>query len=545
MRLRRKDAIMQYRARLAIGLTIAAGCALIMGGFNAEPLVWAQESRDEKGRQRDEAVIQLEPVTVTGRAADLVGVAGAASQGQVGQTELDTRPLLRPGEVLEVIPGLAVTQHSGTGKANQYFLRGFNLDHGTDFSTFIDGMPVNFPTHAHGQGYMDLNFLIPEIIDAIDYKKGPYYAEVGDFSSAGSADLHLFRTLPDGFAKCSVGEDDYYRLVLAHSPRLGPGTLLCAFEGQYYDGPWDVPQRLRKFNGVLKYRQQTRWLPKFRTVLGLRGDIFVFDVESDTAVNSGLRADNIVSPKLSLIFGPWASTEIYLNGGFAFHSNDARGTTITVDPQTGERADRVDPLVRSKGAEIGVRSTYIPGLHTTVACWYLELDSELLFVGDAGITEPSRPSRRYGVEWTNFYRILPWLTLDADFAFTRAKFTDDDPAGDHIPGAFATVIAAGATVDLPYNLFGSLRVRHFGPRPLIEDNSVKSDPTTLVNLEAGYKYKQYIAQLDVLNLLNSQDHDIDYFYKSRLPGEPGEGRDDIHFHPVEPRTVRFSLTYKF
>lgn len=134
-----------------------------------------------KGRQRDEAVIQLEPVTVTGRAADLVGVAGSASQGQVGQTELDTRPLLRPGEVLEVIPGLAVTQHSGTGKANQYFLRGFNLDHGTDFSTFIDGMPVNFPTHAHGQGYMDLNFLIPEIIDTIDYKKGPYYAEVGDF----------------------------------------------------------------------------------------------------------------------------------------------------------------------------------------------------------------------------------------------------------------------------------------------------------------------------------------------------------------------------
>jgi hypothetical protein len=268
-------------------------------------------------------------------------------------------------------------------------------------------------------------------------------------------------------------------------------------------------------------------------------------VESDTAVNSGGRADNIVSPKLSLVFGPWASTEIYLNGGFAYHSNDARGTTITVDPLTGEPAARVDPLVRSRGAEIGVRSTFIPGLHTTVAFWYLELDSELLFVGDAGITEPSRPSQRYGVEWTNFYRILPWLTLDADFAFTHAEFTDDDPAGDHIPGAFATVIAAGVTVDLPYNLFGSVRVRHFGPRPLIEDDSVRSDPTTLVNLAAGYKYKQFEAQLDVLNLFNAKDHDIDYFYASRLRGEPAEGVEDIHFHPVEPRTIRFSLTYKF
>ena len=703
---------MRHRSRLTRSFRLMYSFSVIIGVWVTAPL-WAEETEKATGQQQEESVLQLEPVVVTGRAADLLGIAGSASQGQVGQTEIERRPLLRPAEVLEVIPGLAATQHSGTGKANQYFLRGFNLDHGTDFFTRLDGMPVNLPTHGHGQGYMDLNFLIPELIETVDFRKGPYYAEVGDFSSAGSADIHLFRTLPQGFAKFTVGQDDYYRLLVAHAPQLGPGRLLYAFEGHYYDGPWDNPERLKKFNGVLKYtldrentgftitamgydsewdstdqiperavaqgrisrlgtidtssggdtfryslsgewwrkwqygttkanafviyynlnlfsnftfflddpvngdqfkqkdervvtganvshtfstdwfgksmehtlgfqvrydaifdvalhktrarrlvrtvrddqvnetslgfyyQNATQWFPKFRTVAGLRGDIFFFDVDSNNPANSGSRADSIVSPKLSLIFGPWASTEIYLNGGFSFHSNDARGTTITVDPQTGAPADRVDPLVRSRGAEIGVRSTFIPGLHTTLAFWYLELDSELLFVGDAGITEPSRPSRRYGVEWTNFYRVLPWLTLEADFAFTHAEFSDDDPAGDHIPGAFETVISAAATADLPYNFFSSMRLRHFGTRPLIEDDSVRSDTYTSVNLAVGYKYKQFLAQLDVLNLLDSKDHDIDYFYASRLRGEPAAGVEDIHFHPIEPRTFRFSLTYKF
>src|SRR6266446_1749154 len=133
----------------------------------------------------------LEPAVVTGRGDDLTGIAGSASEGRVGQSQLATRPFLRPGEVLEVVPGVIVTQHSGTGKANQYFLRGFNLDHGTDFSSFVDGVPINLPTHAHGQGYMDLNWIIPEIIDYVTFRKGPYYADVGDFSSAGTAGLHL------------------------------------------------------------------------------------------------------------------------------------------------------------------------------------------------------------------------------------------------------------------------------------------------------------------------------------------------------------------
>jgi outer membrane receptor protein involved in Fe transport len=240
-----------------------------------------------------------------------------------------------------------------------------------------------------------------------------------------------------------------------------------------------------------------------------------------------------------------AAWPLILNGGFGFHSNDARGTTITVEPKTGAQAQRVDPLVRTKGAEIGVRSTWIPGLNSTLAFWYLTLDSELLFVGDAGITEPSHASRRYGVEWTNFYKPLPWLALDFDIAYSHARFTEDDPAGNYIPGSVETVIATGATIDLPNGLFGSLRTRYFGPRPLIEDNSVRSQSTTLVNLEAGYKFKSLRAQIEVLNLFNSHRHDIDYFYVSRLPGEPADGVADVHFHPVEPRTVRLYLTYRF
>jgi hypothetical protein len=692
---------------------LVVSCCLMLSVCTLSPL--RAQTLSTPGQQSPSAALPqtLEPVVVTGRADDLTGIAESASEGRVGQVQLETRPFLRPGEVLEVVPGVIVTQHSGTGKANQYFLRGFNLDHGTDFSSFVDGVPVNFSTHAHGQGYMDLNWVIPELIDSVTFRKGPYYADVGDFSSAGTAAFHLVKTLPEGYAKVGIGQDDYYRVLVAQTPQIGPGHLLYAFEANFYNGPWDHHEHVRKFNGVLKYsltsgpstfslgfaaysnnwdatdqipqravdqgvisrlgaidpsdggrtqrfslysewayqgdksltqanayltyyrlhlfsnftfslddpvngdqfeqsdkrvvaggqvsqtwyttwlkaamdhtlglqvrhdaipevalfqtlrrdrigttrnddvhetsvgfyyQNQTQWHPKVRSVLGVRGDVFVFDVNSDIPVNSGNKTDAIFSPKLSLIFGPWAKTEVYLNGGFGFHSNDARGTTITVDPKTGDPAQRVAPLVRTKGAEIGVRSTWIPGLNSTLAFWYLTLNSELVFVGDAGITEPNRASRRYGIEWSNFYKPLPWLSLDFDIVHSHARFTEDDPAGNYIPGSIETTIATGVAIDVPNGLFGSLRTRYFGPRPLIEDNSVRSKSTTLVNLEAGYKYKNLRAQIDVLNLLNSHQHDIDYFYVSRLPGEPLEGVADIHFHPVEPRTVRFYLTYRF
>src|ERR1700712_5347126 len=189
------------------------------------------------------APVQLDQVTVQGNYNNAVGSSDAASQGSVTSKLIESRPTLRPAEVLEFVPGVIVTQHSGDGKANQYFLRGFNLDHGTDFATFVDGMPVNMPSHAHGQGYSDLNWLIPELVDRIRYRKGPYDAEEGDFSSAGSARIGLFAPLPRGIASVTLGEGRYARALLANSNAVPGGQLLYALEAAHNDGPWDNQEK--------------------------------------------------------------------------------------------------------------------------------------------------------------------------------------------------------------------------------------------------------------------------------------------------------------
>ena len=661
-----------------------------------------------------EGDITAPEVEVVGTYETGVGTSDAASEGTVTARRIETRPALRPGEVLEYIPGLIVTQHSGDGKANQYFLRGFNLDHGTDFSITAAGMPVNMPTHAHGQGYADLNFLIPELVSGIDYRKGPYYAEVGDFSSAGAADIHYATSLPHSIGSVTLGEHDYKRALLAGSPNVGGGTLLYGIELMGQDGPWDNPENFRKLNTVLRYSRgdkadgiaitgmayKANWdstdqIPqravasglldhfgavdpsdggetsryslsyeqhhdfaggramvdvfairssltlwsnftfflddpvngdqfeqhenrivlgvhpraefygklagmdsifkiglqarrddidpvalyhtverqiigttrsdtvvessiglyadetlqvadKFRMILGVRGDRYDFDVNSDIPQNSGRVSDSIVSPKLSFIFGPWSKTEYFINYGTGFHSNDARGTTITVDPSNPSvPAEKVTPLVRSFGSEVGLRSELVPHLQTSLSLWQLRLESELLFTGDAGTTEPSRPTKRTGIEWSNHYRANSWLLLDLDLSVSRARFADQDPAGDEVPGSIEQVASFGVTVDSFGPWYGMLQYRYFGPRPLIEDNSVRSQSTQVTNLRVGYKIDpKWRVHLDVFNLFDREDHDIDYFYASQLRGEPAPV-DDIHFHPIEPRTLRFTLTGYF
>lgn len=296
-------------------------------------------------------------------------------------------------------------------------------------------------------------------------------------------------------------------------------------------GPW----------AELRFRP-TSWL---RAVTGLRADGYVADVTSDTAVNSGNRSATLVSPKLSLAAGPFADTEIYLNLGGGFHSNDARGATIRVDPKSGETAVRVPPLVRARGLDLGVRTERIPGLHSALTAFVLELDSELVFVGDAGGTEAGRPSRRLGIEWTNAYR-RGKFTFDLDVSLSRARFTDDDPAGDFVPGAIATVVTGGIGVtDLgPWS--ASLRLRHFGPRSLIEDDSKRSVSSTLLTSRIDYRFRSgFVVSLEVFNLLDREVDDITYFYTSRLPGEPDEGVDDRHFHPAERRQARVGLGWRW
>src|ERR1051325_11320258 len=182
----------------------------------------------------------LEMVEVIGKRDDLVGTADSANQGTVTREQLENRPILRPAEVVETVPGVIVTQHSGDGKANQYFLRGFNLDHGTDLATTVAGMPVNMPTHAHGQGYTDLNFLIPELVAGVQYSKGPYFADQGDFATAGAGNISYASTLDRPLLHIEAGTYDFSRGLFAASPRVGKGNLLLAGETSTNSGPWTV-----------------------------------------------------------------------------------------------------------------------------------------------------------------------------------------------------------------------------------------------------------------------------------------------------------------
>lgn len=268
---------------------------------------------------------------------------------------------------------------------------------------------------------------------------------------------------------------------------------------------------------------------------------------SDTPENSGNAWASMVSPKSGIVLGPWFKTEFYGNAGSGLHSNDIRGATITVDPNDKVTPlDRVPLLVRSRGAEVGVRTKAIEGLTSSVALFVLDFDSELLFVGDAGTTEPSRPSRRVGVEWVNQYKPVPWLSFDLNVAYTKARFTNFDIAGDHIPGAPAWVGSASIVLGNETGWFGALKARYFGPRPLIEDDSVRSLSSLIFNARAGYRFDNGLRlQLDLLNLFNTQTNQIEYYYLSRLPGEPIDGIADRHEHPAEPLAVRLTIAGRF
>ena len=700
------------RHALAMAASLALGVELAHGQAAEPPKEASAPTTVAAGQQ-------LDRVEITGRHYDnAVGSSDAASQGTIRSELLKSRPALRPGEVLEFVPGVIVTQHSGDGKANQYFLRGFNLDHGTDFATFVNGLPVNMPTHGHGQGYSDLNFLIPELVDRIEYRKGPYFAKTGDFSAAGSADILYRTTLDEPFAALTLGQRRYQRLVGGGSTEVGQGLkLLGAIELLHNDGPWIVPEHLRKANAVLTLSGGTRaegwstslmaydakwnstdqvpqraidagldrfgsldptdggstqrsslsgeWhrntdtgatkvaayaidyqlklfsnftyltdpvnrpegdqfsqqdkrtvygvsashafdhllggfaarsefgvqlrhdrirvglfntqarqilpvdgitrddkvqetllglygqtsvelTPWLRSIVGVRADQARFKVDSlSNAANSGSASDHLLSPKLSLILGPWAQTEFFFNAGRGFHSNDARGTTATLDPKTGDPVDKVPGLVAARGMELGARTEWIPGLQSSLALWKLDFDSEIVYVGDAGATEANRPSARRGIEWNNRYIPLPWLLVDADLAWTHARFADSDPAGNRIPNAVDKVASIAVTArDLgPWS--ASLQWRYLGSGALIEDNSVRSSPSLTTNLRVSRKLTAKTElTLDVFNVFDRKVNDIEYFYESQLPGEVAPVADK-HVHPAEPRTVRLTLRVGF
>ncbi len=672
----------------------------------------------------------LQEITVSSGRQDLTGVADSATEGTVTARQLANRPLLRPAEALETVPGMIVTQHSGDGKANQYFLRGFNLDHGSDFATHVMGMPVNMVSHAHGQGYMDLNFLIPELIGGIQYRKGVYAAEDGDFATTGGARIDYLRKLDRSFVELGMGQRNFRRLLAAGGHSLGDINLLGAFETSGYDGPWEQPQNLQKYNGVLRLtsgtaangfsltgmaykadwtatehvperaisrgeigrygalsakdggrthrhslsgdwtrttdagasklnlyvvdyglnyfanpsgyiggvqgdqheqadertlwggqvkhswflgpqwkdtelsvgaqlrqdrissvglyatenRQRTntiredriretalaflleartQWTGWLRSTLGLRRDQIDARVTPLAGQfnmrNGGDTSAGQTSPKLGLVFGPFdllGPTEFYANWGRGFHSNDARGATARSNPQDGSSADAVPLIVKAKGSEVGIRTTPLKGWHSSLSVWQMALASELVFVGDEGITEPKGASRRHGIEWSNYITPADGWIIDADLAWSQARFTEANPdnGGRRVPNAIPLTASLGLIADSgPW--FGGLRLRYLGAYALEETGERKSAPFWMANLKAGYRITpQLQLTLDVLNLFDKKANDIEYWGGActRNEAQAGTGGcgagtaiDGRLVHPLEPRTFRVGLRATF
>jgi len=293
-------------------------------------------------------------------------------------------------------------------------------------------------------------------------------------------------------------------------------------------------------------QNEVEWTPWLRSMVGLRADATRFRVDDQIdALNSGATTKGIVSPKGGVTFRPWRATEFYLSGGEGFHSNDARGALATRDVN-GNPITAVTPLVKAKGAEVGLRTVVVPRLQTTLTVWTLRLDSELTWDGETFGSVPSPASRRKGVELANHYSPKRWLTFDADASWSEARYSQPNPAGQYVPEAVGTVVSAGATVDNLHRTFGSLRWRYFGPRALIEDNSQRSKATSLFEIEGGYQLaKKLRVTVQVFNLLNSAMSDIDYYFVSRLPGEPVGGLPDVMTHPTLSRSARITLVVGF
>jgi hypothetical protein len=662
--------------------------------------------------QTDGPAFEMPEVVIEGKAESLIGIATSASKGQTSAKELLARPFSRRGELLESIPGFIATQHSGDGKANQYYLRGTNLDHGNDFSIFVDGMQVNLRNHAHGQGYADMNFLIPELVGQLEYWKGTYYAQHGDLSSTGSARFKLLDALPQGILSTTLGQFQYERTLIADTIKAGAGQLTVAFEHQFYNGPWQLPANAVRLNGFARWhwndatdsvnvtlmgyhgqwkstdqvpqrllgsvigrygnidptdggnsqryslsfdwvhegdntttrsnlyagyydldlfsdftffmdnpvqgdqfeQQDHRWFvggqvakdwrwdamgqqqrftmgvqmrtdfinglglynttqrQRFNTVSlndiiqdtwgmfmeaeikptqwmriipGLRGDVMHFDVtKSNIAGNSGSLVQGIISPKLNVVFGPWAKTEFYLNAGTGFHSNDARGVISTIDPATGLPSARATPLVRTYGAEFGIRNESIPKLVNTLSFWTLHSGSELIYQGDTGSSSPGPASQRYGVEIASYWRPNAWTMVDLEATYTDSFLITQNPSNQKVPNSIPYTMNVGITLGGAKGLFGSLRMRYIAPRPLDQVVDVTSRESIQVNARLGYRYNNFEVALDCLNLLNRSDYDVAYYYASQLKTDAAPV-NDVHVHPIEPRMFRLSVTWRF
>lgn len=657
----------------------------------------------------------------------------AASSSTIRDRDFKLRPLRRPSDILQLTPGIFVVQHAGGGKAMQYFLRGYDSDHGTDIAIFVDGVPVNLVSHGHGQGFADLNWLIPETVDRIEVMKGTYFSHLGDFATGGGLNIITKKRLPANQATVQAGTYGNARLLAVSTGEYGGVQTLIAGEGFYNDGAYVSPERYRRYNvfakgtkefsskatlgvtatayggywnasgqitnravlsgaitrfgsldrseggdsnryggtavftyrtgqdskftamtyltryrldlysnftyfldnptggdqinqkdsrtiagGDLKYEflekiedvpltttvglqvrndsivnglantagrsvllsqkyqndirvtgvgayfnedvQITHWL---RAVAGLRGDFQEYNVKDfTTQANFGTRNASVLSPKASLVIHPAEKTDIYLNYGQSFHSNDARGI-IVGDPKA-PGTTLAKPLNKVYGYELGSRTKLADDrLDLAGSVFLIDQDNETVWVGDAGGTETKGPSRRFGGEIEARLKVMEWVYLDSDLTISRGVLRDLPTGSDNVPYAPKLITQGGVSVQHPSGYYGRFGYFHIGDRNAIEDGSFKTEGFWRFDASAGYRTRVFEVNLAVLNVFNTQWREAQFLTTSRLPAEisaatcgPGStavddgaggfvGCQDIHFSPGYPLSVQAAATIFF
>lgn len=636
-----------------------------------------------------------------------------ANMQTISALDIQTRPVNTSQDILRIVPGLVIAQHAGGGKAEQIFLRGFDIDHGTDIRVSVDGMPVNMVSHAHGQGYADLHFLIPETVRGVDFAKGDYDASAGDFATAGHVNFNTANALNQSMVKLEGGQFDTWRAVttldlLGEAAKNKGQNAWLASEYYFSNGYFDSPQDFTRFNIMGKYTGligenqsisasfsnfRSKWnhsgqiperaikdgkIGRFgaidnteggetgrtnlnlvfmknmgnnsffknqiyyvkydfelysnftffledtingdqirqkenRSIIGYNGTwnkemnisgkrltteaglqlrfddisgdelshtknrretlntLALGDVQEANAglyldaslqiaprwkINAGIRYDQFhfsylnnldsvfnqktvdkgtVSPKLNLFFDLNKNIRLYANSGIGFHSNDAR---VVVAQQGNEI------LPKAYGIEFGTLLKPIPSLLVNASVWRMDLEQEFVYVGDAGVVEPSGRTKREGIDLSARWQIFRSLYADVDFNVTKPR-SKDDPAGEnYIPLAPTLTTIGGLTAQAKNGLFGSLRYRHIGDRPANEDNSTVATGQFVVDALAGWKKPKYEITVSVQNLLNTEYNDAQFDTTSRLKGEPAPVTE-LHFTPGSPFFLKAGLSIFF
>ncbi|MEP2056383.1 MAG: TonB-dependent receptor plug domain-containing protein [Maribacter litoralis] len=625
------------------------------------------------------------------------------AMSRIVNIDIQNDPVKSSQEILRKVPGLLIGQHAGGGKAEQIFLRGFDIDHGTDVAISVDGMPVNMVSHAHGQGYADLHFVIPETINNINFGKGLYYADQGNFNTAGYVDLSLKKSIDESMVSYEAGQFNTNRFVgLFKVLEDGKSDAYLASEIYLTDGPFDSPQNFNRINvlGRYNYRDigkeeltltvshfQSKWdasgqipqravdqniigrfgaiddteggqtsrtnvmlnhtkflgedqflktrafISKYdfelfsnftffledpvngdqirqyedRTIMGAEtvfeqinitvreDDIFTYsagvgfrndnvddvtlehtlnrktvleqyafgdvdeinmygfvDAEYKTGnwtFNPSVRLDYFnfdyenklselydnkseskakVSPKLNTLYSVNRNWQLFLKTGFGFHSNDTRVVTAN---------EGRDVLPTAYGVDLGTIIKPTDKLVLNATLWGLLLDQEFVYVGDAGIVEPSGKTRRLGLELGGRYQVLNWLYLYSDVNYTYARSTEETSGEDYIPLAPDFTAVGGLSITDLGNFSGNLNYRYLGDRAANEDNSIVAEGYFVTDLNLNYNIKNWTVGVIVENLFDTEWNETQFATESRLFNETASV-EEIHFTPGTPFYLR-------